>query len=203
MPATDNPYFVFPEQGGRVRSDYAVSNHQMTGVNDPVFMQSAVTMTSTATVIDDTLQVNVQLTNVNAGHHIPTDSPMRHLLLIVVARGADGELLPLDRGELLPEWAGDYAAVPGRYYAKLLRDKWSGEFPSGSYWREVELVEDTRLAALATDASEFAFALNRNAAVTVEVRLLYRRAFQQLMVWKAWPDEDLVLAERTLVINQP
>lgn len=201
MPPTGMDYFVFPEKGGQTRPHYQVSNHRMLGTNDEQFMQSAVTLTGTATIEDGMVLVDVAITNDKTGHSVPTGSPLHHMLLVVTAKDQAGNELSLQGGSSLPDWAGDYAGVPGQYYAKVLRDKWTGDVPTGAYWREIELVEDTRLSALATSESRYQFHAPAAQSATVEIRLLYRRAYQQLMTWKSWPDADIVMAQQTLTIK--
>jgi len=201
MPASGAETFVFPEKGGQVRANYQVSNHKMLGTNDEEFLQSAVVMTGTATLANAQLHVTVDLTNANAGHSLPSGSPLRHLLLVVTARDGAGNELPLQSGPTLPDWAGDYANAPGQYYAKIIRDKWSGEVPTGAYWREIELVEDTRILAQATSESLYQFQAPATAGATVEIQLIYRRAYQQLIDWKAWPDQDILMAHQTLTVD--
>lgn len=41
----------------------------------------------------DHIAVEVRVTNENAGHHIPTDQPMRNMLLVISARDAQGREL--------------------------------------------------------------------------------------------------------------
>jgi hypothetical protein len=65
----------------------------------------------------------------------------------------------------------------------------------------VRFVEDTRLAAFATDTSRYTFAAPTNGAVTVEARLIFRRAFQQLAEQKGWNDPDIVMEEGKLVLS--
>ena len=122
------------------------------------------------------------------------------MILQVQATDAEGNLLPLRDGEMLPDWTGDYAGQPGRYYAKILEDEWTGESPTGAYWRDIRLVEDTRLAAFATDVSQYTFAAPADGTITVEACLVFRRAFQQLMEWKGWDDPDILMEEETVVI---
>jgi hypothetical protein len=100
----------------------------------------------------------------------------------------------------LPDWAGNYADQPGRVYAQILDDEWTGESPTGAFWRPIRLVSDTRLAAMATDVSQYTFAAPPTGDITVEVRLIYRRAFQQLMEWKGWTDADIVMEKETKTI---
>lgn len=202
MPTLDSKHFVYPEKGGQSRDYYAVRSHRMPGTNDEQLLQNAVTMRGTVQMAGGKVQVGVSITNDQTGHSVPTDSPLRHLLLIVEAKDSNGRPLRLQGGETLPDWAGNYAGQPGRYFAKVLRDKSSGETPTAAYWREIELVEDTRIAALATDRSEYTFAVPAGQAATVEVRLIYRRAYQQLIDWKDWPDTDIVMERMTLSTGQ-
>jgi hypothetical protein len=201
-PVAGADHFVFPERGGVQRDPSQIHTHKMLGVTDQAFMEQAATLTATATLTGGQLLVQVSLTNDRTGHHLPTDSPLRHVMLVVEATGAEGEPLPLTAGPTLPEWAGNYANQPGRAFAKVLQDEWSGELPSGSIWRPVKVVEDTRLPAYATDVSDYAFAAPSTPA-KVTVRLVYRRAYQQLMAWKGWRDPDLIMAEQRLIVSTP
>jgi len=143
----------------------------------------------------DEVVVDVSITTDKTGHHVPTGAPMRHMMLVVRATDAEGNLLKLVDGPTLPNWTGNYAGEAGRYYAKILQDDWTGEAPTAAYWRTISLIEDTRLAAFATDVSEYTFAAPEEGQVMVEVQLVYRRAFQQLMEQKGWDDPDLVMEE--------
>ena len=204
MLAVDNDYFVYPEQGGLRRSYKPVHDHYMPGASDEKLLQNSVTMTTTAQLEGDAVLVEVSITNDKTGHHVPTGVPLRHMILVVQATDADGNLLSLRDGPVLPDWTGNYAGQPGQYYAKILEDEWTGESPTGAYWRDIRLVEDTRLAAFETDVSRYTFALSGTVgdrpqqAVTVEARLIFRRAFQQLMEWKGWDDPDIVMEEEII-----
>jgi hypothetical protein len=148
--------------------------------------------------------VAVTFINDKTGHHIPTDSPLRHLILLVEAKDSRGTALKQLVGPKLPEWCGvgkankgHYGGLPGKAYAKLLKEKWTDVFPTGAYWNHTELVSDNRLAAFATDASTYAFAPpaeGGKAAITVT--LLYRRAFINLMEQKKWDVPDIIMARR-------
>jgi len=122
------------------------------------------------------------------------------MILVVKVTDGAGHQLGLQSGPSLPAWTGNYAGQPGRYYAKILEDEWTGEAPTASYWRDIRLVEDTRLAAFATDVSQYAFTAPGSGPITIEARLIYRRAFQQLMEWKGWDDPDILMEEATLTL---
>jgi len=195
----DQDYFVFPEQGGLRRDYKPVHDHYMPGAGDEALLQNSVTMKTEARLEGDAVLVEVSITNDKTGHHVPTGTPLRHMILAVQATDADGKPLPLRDGPLLPEWTGNYAGQPGQYYAKILEDEWTGESPTASYWRDIRLVEDTRLPAFATDVSRYTFAAPAEGSATVEARLVFRRAFQQLMEWKGWDDPDILMEEETII----
>lgn len=198
-PATN--YFVFPDKGGLKRRPDQVHIHKMLGPGDETFLQNAVAMTTAARLEGDGVQVEVNITNEKAGHHVPTDSPLRHLILVVQATDAEGNPLLLREGLTLPEWTGDYANQPGKAYAKIMQDPLTGEVPTMNFWRPTQIVTDTRLAALATDTNHYSFAAPAGGPITVEVRLFYRRAFQQLMEWKGWTDPDILMKAETITLT--
>ncbi len=198
MPAMEDGYFVYPEQAGIFRDGSQIHNHQMAGASDPEMLQNSVTLSTTATVQDGWVWVNVNITNDGAGHHVPTDSPLRQMLLVVEAKDKDGKPLSLKYGSELPEWAGDLGGLPGKAFAKVLQDEWTGEMPTGAIWRPVRIVSDTRLPALKTDFSMYMFPVQGDTSVTVEARLIYRRAYQQLAEWKGWTDADIIMAQQTV-----
>ena len=199
LPAEHN-YFVYPEMGGLERDYQPMKNHTMPGAKDVELLQNSVTMVTSAQVDGDAVNVDVAITNDKTGHHVPTGTPLRHMILVVETTDADGNPLALQSGPILPDWAGDYAGQAGRTFAKVLRDEWTGEAPTASYWRDISLVEDTRIAAFATDESQYAFEAPPDGEVTVEVRLLFRRAFQELMEQKGWDDPDILMEEATIVL---
>jgi hypothetical protein len=199
MPVMDYDYFCYPEQGG-LRPRHPIHNHLMPGAKDEALLQNSVTMNASAQLEGDAVSVEVSITNDRTGHHVPTGVPLRHMILVVRALDGDGNPLALQDGPVLPDWTGDYAGQPGRYYAKILEDEWTGESPTGAYWRDIRLVEDTRLAAFETNVSQYTFAAPTGGPVTVDARLVFRRAFQQLMEWKGWDDPDILMEEETITV---
>jgi hypothetical protein len=202
MQVVDENYFVFPDKGGIKRDYFGFHSHYMPGASDEQLLQNSVTLQSQAQHQGDQLTVEVKITNDQTGHHIPTDAPVRQMLLVVKAYDAVGNPLEQTGGPLLPDWAGDYAAVPGKAFAKVLRDEWTGEVPTAAYWRPVTIVEDTRLPALAADVSQYAFSLPAKDAARVEVRLYFRRAFYDLAKIKGWDDPDILMEEATINVEQ-
>ncbi len=200
MPVSSANYFVFPERGGLTRDYVPLHDHTMPGASDEKLLQNAVTLKSTARREGDTLQVEVSVTNDKTGHHVPTDAPIRSMILVVEALDAGGKRLPLSQGPVNPAWAGNYAGQPGKSFAKVLKDEWTGETPTAAYWRPVSIVEDTRLAAMATDTTGYTFALPAGQAAQVKVRLIFRRAFQALAEQKGWTDPDFLMEEAMIPV---
>ena len=99
--------------------------------------------------------------------------------------------------EVLPDWAGDLAGKPGEYYALILQEIWTEITPTGAYWNPTRIVEDTRLPALETYSPVFRFDIPENGA-TIEARLIFRRAFYDLMQQKGWDVPDIVMESVSL-----
>lgn len=200
MPASSENWFVFPERGGLERDYVTLHNHTMPGAADEDLLQNSVTMVSRAQRSGDQLEVEVSITNDKTGHHIPTDVPIRSMILVVEALDSNGNPLALREGPVNPAYSGDYGGTPGKTFAKVLRDEWTGEAPTGAYWRPVTILEDTRLPALATDTTAYTFAAPAGQAITVNVRLIFRRAFYELMQQKGWDDPDILMEQESIQV---
>lgn len=202
MPISSEDWFVFKEKGGISRDYVNLHNHTMTGVTDENLMKNAVTMQASASRQDGALQVKVSVTNDKTGHAVPTDAPTRSVMLVLEAIDANGKVLALKQGPALPAWTGNYSGQPGKAYAKILKDEWTGEAPTAAYWRPVTILEDTRLFPAVTDASSYTFDLPAGTSAIVKVKLVYRRSFQQLQQQKGWNDPDLTMAEATISVEK-
>jgi hypothetical protein len=153
------------------------------------------------------LIVSVEVTNTGAGHSIPTDNPLRNLILLVEAQSADGSALTLIDGATIPAWGGVgdpadgfYAGRPGVLYAKILADFYTDETPAYAYWRQTRLISDNRIAALASDTSNYRFRAPTADALTVSARLYLRRAFIDLMAAKGWNTPDILMEEAVRLV---
>jgi hypothetical protein len=174
----------------------------MTGINDDTLMKNAVTMKTSAAHNGNTLEVQVSVINDKTGHDVPTDEPIRSVMLVVQALDANGKQLVLSKGTSLPSWTGNYTGQPGKYFAKILKDGWTGETPTAAYWRPVTIVEDTRLAPFATDSSTYSFSLPAGSPASIKISLVYRRAYQLLEQQKGWTDADILMAESTITVEK-
>ena len=206
MPPTGNVLFTRVEAGGEVRDPATVFSHRMPGAADAQLLQNAVTMTATARREGVRITVTVAVTNDKTGHHVPTDSPMRQLILHVRARDASNADLVQAGGPVIPAWGGTgpvdeggYAGRPGTAYARILEELWTGVSPTAAYWNPTRVVSDNRLAAFATDETTYGFT-SAGGPATVEVVLLYRRVFAALNEQKGWDLPDIVMERMVLEV---
>ena len=202
MRALDTKISVFPEKGGIERDYVELHEHYMPGASDKELLQNSVTMQSSAKRAGGKLQVDVSITNDQTGHHIPTDAPMREMILVVQALDEAGKPLKRIQGQVLPDYSGNYAGQPGKSFAKVLKDEWTGEAPTAAYWRPVSILSDTRLAAMATDKTSYTFDLPAGKVAKVKAQLFFRRAFQELAEQKGWNDPDILMEESTIQVEK-
>jgi hypothetical protein len=199
---------VAPDAGGVERDSMSIHAHTQPGAMDEELLQNAVTMTATARLEENTVVVQVDITNDKTGHHVPTDSPLRHLILLICATDAQENTLQQLDGPTVPEWGGVgdyaqgyYAGLPGKGFAKILEELWTEVSPTGAYWNPTRILRDNRLAAFATDTSVYTFAAPTEGEVTVEVALLFRRAFKELMDQKGWDVLDILMEHEVITLS--
>jgi hypothetical protein len=208
MLPTGRDIFVVPEKGGVRRDPARILSHHMPGAASEELLRNAVSMTADVRLDGQTLAVDVRITNDKTGHRVPTDSPLRHLILLVTVQDADGRsLLQLD-GPRVPSWGGVgdpargyYAGLPGKAFAKVLEELGTGIVPTAAYWNRTRVVLDNRLAAFVTDTSSYTFAAPPSGRLTGEVKLIFRRAFRALADVKRWPANDIVMATERFDIS--
>ncbi len=196
MAPTGVDYFVFPEKGGLIRPPELIASHLQPGASDVELLQNTVSMTLSAQQVMDHLWVTVAITNTGAGHHVPTDFPGRHMVLTIDAVDGQGQALAQISGSTVPEWGGAQAGLPGRAFAKVLRDAQTGESPVVSYWKQTLIARDNRIPAMGSDRSVYVFALpGAGGPVTVTAGLRFRRVFQQVIDARGWDMPDIVMEE--------
>jgi hypothetical protein len=108
---------------------------------------------------------------------------------------------------VLPIWTGVgdpdqgyYAGLPGQAYAKILEELWTETSPTGAYWNPTRLVSDNRLGAFEADTTAYVFSAPVEGEVIVDVRLLFRRAFIDLMDQKGWDVPDITMEEQQVTV---
>lgn len=190
---------VAPDKGGIERDPLTLYAHTNPGASSEALLQNTAELTLSAERHGGALEVLVDVTNTGAGHHIPTDSPLRQIFLVVTVTDANGNPVHLRYGPVLPEWAGDLAGQPGAYFALILQEIWTEITPTGAYWNPTRVVEDTRLPALETYSTVFRFDIPENGAL-IEAQLIFRRAFYDLMQQKGWEVPDLLMESAVITL---
>jgi len=202
MPRRGGTLIARRDKGGGDRDPRTVFSHLMPGASDVSLLRDAAVMRVQARRAGDRIQVQADVTNAKAGHHIPTDHPARNIILVVWATDAAGNELRQLSGPVIPEWGGkgseptDYAGRPGKIFARILEERWTGVHPTAAYWNPTSLREDTRLAARATDTTAYQFAAPKNGGrIAVHAVLVYRRAFKTMARQKGWDTPDILMNE--------
>lgn len=188
-------------------------NHNMMRRNldgIPTLVKDAATIGLIARIEDGRINVAVDVQSVGVGHKFPTDSPLRHLILLVEAKDQNGTLLAQVGGPMIPLWGGvgsnpeeDYAGRPGEIYANILTDRDTNLSPTVAYWNPTLPAwtgSDTRLNPGEPTQSEYSFAVPSNGAATITARLIYRYAFIDIMRQKSWDRDDIevTMAEKVV-----
>jgi hypothetical protein len=213
--------FASKKHGGVVRNPATLASHVNFGIKDVQFMRESISLKTQASLVKDRLHVTAVVKNVSAGHHYPTGNPMRNMLLLVEATDRNGQRLTLVKGEKLPEWAGvgpenkgNYAGLPGRGYAKVLKDlllypdrgrsrDFVFEYPA-PHWRPTLIEYDSRIPADGTDITSYQFQVLESTPKPIQVttRLIYRRAYKKWIDAKGSEIADLELAINRLAIKR-
>ncbi len=198
---------VAPGKGGVERDPLTIPAHTFPGASSTDLLQNAVTMSVSASPAGDKISVTVTIVNDKTGHHVPTDSPLRQMILLVQATGPDREPLAQMDGPTVPEWGGVgdpaqgyYAGLPGKGYAKILMELWTEISPSGAYWNPTRVVSDNRIPAMGSDTSTYTFAAPMDGNATIKATLLFRRAFITLAEQKGWDVPDILMAQTTIPV---
>lgn len=207
MPAGLANHFARMDKGGLIRDPNTIFSHRMPGATDEKLLRNAASMDVQTDRRGRQLSVTVGITNDRTGHHVPTDSPLRHLILVLDVVDSKGNKLEQSEGPTIPDWCGVgdpnlgyYAGLPGKAFAKILEELWTEVSPSGAYWNPTRIFSDNRIAALAADSSSFTFTAPEEGEVTVDAKLIFRRAFIGLMDQKGWNMPDFVMEHAQILI---
>jgi len=149
----------------------------------PLSVKEAATLTVQPIMEEGIIRVTVTVVNTGAGHRFPTDSPLRHLILLVEAKDQNGTLLAQMGGPIIPLWGGvgnqaeDYAGRPGEIYANILKDKDTNVAPTAAYWNPTQPISqasDTRLIPGQPVQREYSFTAPSYGSSLITVKLIYR-----------------------------
>jgi len=135
-----------------------INLHLMPGSQSLEQLTRAVGATLSAVRDKDQVRVSVEVSNRSAGHHVPTGTPLRQLLLEVTADSYDGQRFREERS-----YRRDVADSKG---VTLTQEH-------AAFLRAAQLVSDTRLAPGENRTEAFIFPVPTGVAVQVKVALRY------------------------------
>lgn len=179
-----------------LRDPSTVHTHDIRGTSAE-FLENSVTMTLAAEQVGDSLVVDVQIVNDQAGHSVPTGVTLRNMILKIEATGPGNQSLSQTAGDTIDPLGGvgdpatgHFAALPGKLFAKVNQDI-SGN--TGVLFTEAtSILLDTRIAALATDNTSVTFDISGiDGEVNLAARLIYRRAPRAMVDAKGWSTDGL------------
>jgi hypothetical protein len=183
-----------PGHGGIDRDPRTLSNHRFFAGSLETMLRRAVHTSASFEKRADRVRARVRLGADGVGHRVPTGFIDRHLLLVVEGQGLEGLPLAARSGPRLSALAGpELAGKPGRLYGRVLRDP-EGRSPAPFWLAAPEPPPDTRLEPGRTDEMELDFPPT---LARLRVRVLYRRFWPQTAHEKHWPDQPLLVLERT------
>ncbi len=213
--------FALEEKGGNLRDPLTIHSHANYGIMDNAFMMEAIQLETNAALVNQKVKVTVTVRSVNTGHAYPTGNPMPNMLLLIEAEDDQGEGLPLMKGEVVPVWGGvgdrakgNYAGLPGKGFAKVLRDAlpyaadgsqqrhFKRDYPA-AHWRPAVIESDNRIAADGSDGSTYLFESPKTpfSHIRVTARLIYRRAYKAWMDAKGFDLPDMEVARKTVLVE--
>jgi hypothetical protein len=184
---------IAPGHGGLQRDPQTLGNHRFFNTDQAAMLRRCLSVAAQFEPAGNALRVHLRVAADGAGHRVPTGFVDRHVILVADGRDRAGRPLAARSGPVLPDAAGpDLAGLPGRLYAKFLTgDDGRGPVP---FWYSVPDVHDNRLTPGRPDDLTLAFPAG---LAEVRVRIIYRRFWQEVGRAKGWPDEDLVVLDRT------
>ncbi len=183
-----------PDKGGIPRDPKTLGNHRFFAGSQADMLRRCLKVSVDLDRSDQEVRARVTLRAEDVGHRVPTGFVDRNLILVVDGRDAEGKPVQSRTGTTLPKAAGrELAGLPGRLYARLLRD-FDGHSPA-PFWRAEPEAADTRLLPECSEVSRFTFPPRVR---RLRVRLLYRRFWQEVAETKGWADNAVTVYEKTI-----
>ena len=196
MRPSEGQHNIAPGHGGIARDPRSLSSHHFPGGSIEM-LKNCLTIRADIIRLDGRVNVNVEVKAHDVGHRVPTGFVDRHLLLLVSADDEAGRSVPLTAGPVVPKIAGaELAGHAGRVFAKQLSD-FEGNSPVPFWLAKPEYV-DTRLDPNRPDRSAFVFGTS---VQWLRIRLIYRRFWQEVADTKSWPDNEIIVFDRTVQVG--
>ncbi len=186
---TTEQFSAAPSLGGKQRDPSTLSSHDFKFSKKRI--SKAIEFSISKEMKDNELNLYVNLTNIGAGHDIPTGNPMHHLLLTVNVKDKSGSKIKKIAGKQLPSWSV-FNEKSGAVMAKILTQKVGYEnsnntvYPS-PFWLPSIIESDTRLKPNQRQQHTFRFA--QSTYYKIEIQLWYVKHYanwQGLSDSKPW-----------------
>jgi hypothetical protein len=186
---------VAPGQGGIERDAATLGNHRFFAGNRLDMVRSCLKLTIQLAHTPGGTEANIELSAANVGHRVPTGFVDRNLVVVLEAFDAADRRMPHQSSDsVLPAVAGsDLVGLAGRLYAKQLCD-FEGHQPA-PFWRAQPDFVDSRLVPGREDRMHARYL---SSVCRVRLRMIYRPFWPQLATTKGWPDDALVVWDKSL-----
>jgi hypothetical protein len=178
---------IAPGHGGRERPPQTLASHRFFDPDQQTMLRRCIRLSAQL----QPREAQIRIVAEDVGHRVPTGYIDRHLIVVARAWGTNGQPLKPSGGPTLPSAAGALQGQPGRLYAKLLHDE-HGHSPAPFWDAEHDWV-DNRLRPGEPDTLTLTFAAD---VARLQVRVLYRRFWEEVARSKGWPDRDIVVCEQ-------
>jgi hypothetical protein len=188
---------IAPGHGGVERDPMTLASHDTPGAN-LTMLRRCLKLRPRLLATTNGWEVQVEVSAVDVGHHVPTGFIDRHLILVVEGQAADGTSIAVQSGPRLSAAVGDATVVgaAGALFAKQIADE-AGNQPV-PFWQFHRVAADTRLRP--GEPQHFRWSFPKQTSVVV-VRLTYRRFWKIDADRKRWPDNELVIFEERLAVK--
>lgn len=172
-----------------------IRSHRIEGTT-PYYLENAADLNLTVNRAGPLVHVQVDVTNSQTGHHLPTGVTVRNVILRIEAwRASDQRKLVYASEQVIhplggvgdPE-QGYFAGLPGKLFSKLIQD-FDGNAPT-FFTDAAAIVFDNRIPALTTDSSTYDFVVPGGGGdVIIRAELIYRRAYRAVVDAKQWTQD--------------
>jgi hypothetical protein len=195
------------DQFGNERAPDTITPHRFQGATAKM-LTGVANLAIEAEIANNQLVVNVNVTNVNAGHRLPTGESSRNLILLVEAKDENGKLLKMVKGSKVPVWGGvgngklDYADRPGKGYARIFKDE-HGNF-NVPIWKAITIASDNRLIPKIVDTSDYQFGIPKGTEtdeISISAKLIYRKKFKTNTLKDVKSLKEMIIEEKTIDLD--
>lgn len=172
----------------------------------PAFMDRSAKLAVEKTITQNRLSLKAMVTNVGAGHKLPTGVSFRNMFLVVKAEN-NGQMLTQLDGDTIPFYGGvgdpnegNLSGLPGKGFTLFTRNENTGDSPTTN-WFATEIIYDSRIPAGKTDTSSMLFKIGKNSQVNIQIQLVYRAVYKAWADVKGWDMREYVMIDTSFQVQ--